>query len=75
MIFVTSLRCEARGNPMPSVVWKREDGKSINLSKNESGITIYIFFLVYAFVGIFIVKRFTKEVILNACAIRSFELD
>ena len=71
---MTSLRCEARGNPMPSVVWKREDGKSINLSKNESGIRIY-FFKVYAFVGIFPVKRFTKQDILNSCAIRSLELD
>ncbi len=72
---MTSLRCEARGNPMPSVVWKREDGKSINLSKNESGIKNRYFSIVYAFVGIVLDKRFAKQVILNACAIRSLELD
>ena len=35
-----TLECAARGSPMPTVLWKREDGQNINIdkAKNISGM-------------------------------------
>ena len=37
MLVVYSLECVSEGSPEPSIVWRREDGKHININKNESG--------------------------------------
>jgi hypothetical protein len=32
-----SLRCVAKGSPMPEIKWRREDGQSINMHGGEKG--------------------------------------
>ena len=32
-----TLRCAARGNPIPRILWRRDDGKAISL-RNEAGV-------------------------------------
>ena len=32
-----TLECVASGSPQPAVVWKREDGREIEINKNTTG--------------------------------------
>ena len=34
---LVSLECVSAGSPDPSIIWRREDGKLMNINKNESG--------------------------------------
>lgn len=35
-----SLKCHAKGSPVPDVTWRREDGKDISLGKNKGKMLI-----------------------------------
>lgn len=36
-----SLRCHAKGSPVPDVTWRREDGQEISLGKSKGKKQIY----------------------------------
>ena len=37
-----TLECVASGSPQPAVVWKREDGREIEINKNTTGRMVLV---------------------------------